>query len=187
MLRSTPCNTSIPQGSTWYIGMAWCILMRRYAASFGPVAQDALRNCNERANHWILMRLPCAGGQPPGMPPQLGGRSSLPIGAADMKASHLLRRFGAHASRCPTLCDRNGLYKTFLSPSEQIGVMAQDRSGFRISRRHLGIPNRKRCRGHNGFAIATEEIAHVQDQGFAQACVTSVPRWLPLLCWSPTD
>ena len=31
------------------------------------------------------------------------------------------------------------------------------------------------------------EIAHVQDQGSAQAGVTAVPRWLPPHCLWPTD
>ena len=30
------------------------------------------------------------------------------------------------------------------------------------------------------------EIAHVQDQGSAQAGVTAVPRWLPPHCLLPT-
>ena len=76
--------------------------------SFGLVAQDKLRTCNEQPNHWILLRLPCADGQPPGMPRRLGGRSSLPIGAADMEASHRLNRCDAHASHYTALGDRSG-------------------------------------------------------------------------------
>ena len=62
------------------------------------------------------MRLPCADGRRPSMPSRLGGRSSLPICAADTKASQLLRRCHPHAGRCLALGDRTGLYKKCFPP-----------------------------------------------------------------------
>ena len=90
--------------------------MRSYAASFGPFAEDELHYCNEQSSHLTLLHLPCADGQPSGMPPRSGGRISVPICATNMEASHLLRRCVPHAGRCQARGDRNGSYKKCISP-----------------------------------------------------------------------
>ena len=45
------------------------------------------------------------------LPPRFGGRTSLPMCATNMKASHLLGRYDPYAGRCQALGDRNGSYK----------------------------------------------------------------------------
>ena len=85
--------------ATWHIGMTWRILMRRYATAFGAVGQDEPCHGNKEFNPWMILRLPCADGLPPSMPPRLGGQSSLYGWRDSYGIAHLL---------CLALGDRKG-------------------------------------------------------------------------------
>ena len=87
MRPSTVGNTSMPQSSAWHIGVSWGILMLSHVASTAPVAQGALRNGHEPANHCLFCeyRVLTVSNQ---ACLSVGRLSSMSIGATDMKASH---------------------------------------------------------------------------------------------------